>query len=283
MTNGNLFNRKAVKIALSGLLLVILLLINLGPFVWALSTSLKPANEINAYPPRFFGSIISLDHYKTVLGSTFKTYLLNSVKYSSIAIVVCAIFSTIYAYAYTRYQFKGRKLLFFIIIFGIPLSMGSAALAVPNYMLLSKMGLANKWFTLPLIYIAYNLPMACSIMVGAMEAIPKAIEEAAAIDGASKFYIIGRLIPRLCMPTIACSSLLTFIGAWNEYTVSSVLVSSSDLYPVQVGIYSYLGFFGIEWGPLMASALLAVIPMLIVFTFLGKMLVSGMTAGSVKE
>ena len=283
MTNSKkLLKNTSVK-ALSVLLLAILLLIYMGPFVWALSTSLKASNEINAYPPRFVGSEVTFTHYNTVLGSSFTTYLRNSVVYSAIAIVVCAVFSTIYAYAFTRYRFRGRKFLFFLIIFGIPLSMGSAALAVPNYLLFSKMGLANKWFTLPLIYIAYNLPMSCSIMVGAMEAIPKSIEEAAAIDGASKFYIIGRLIPRLCMPTIACSSLLTFIGAWNEYTVSSVLVSSSDLYPVQVGIYSYLGYFGIEWGPLMASALLAVIPMLIVFTFLGRLLVSGMTAGAVKE
>lgn len=125
--------------------------------------------------------------------------------------------------------------------------------------------------------------MACCVMVGALERIPIAIEEAAAIDGASKVYIIMRLIPRMSMPSIACSSLLTFIGAWNEYTVSSVLVTSSDLYPIQVSIYTYLGYFGREWGPLMASALLAVIPILIVFTFLGKMLISGLTAGAVKE
>lgn len=161
--------------------------------------------------------------------------------------------------------------------------MGSAALVVPNYLLFSSSGIINQWYTLPLVYVAYNLPMACWVMVGGLESVPIAIDEAAQIDGASRDYIIYNMIPRLCMPSIACSALLTFIGAWNEYVVSSVLVSSQALYPIQVSIYSYLGYFGREWGPLMAAALLAVVPIMIVFTFLGKLLISGLTAGAVKE
>lgn len=81
---------------------------------------------------------------------------------------------------------------------------------------------------------------------------------------------------------MACAALMIFIGAWNEYTVSSVMVNSADLYPIQVSIYNYIGFFGQEWGPLTAAATLAVIPILLVFTYLGKFLVSGLVAGAVK-
>ena len=169
-----------------------------------------------------------------------------------------------------------------MILFGIPLSMGSAAMVVPNYMMFSALNMTNKFYTLPLIYTAYNLPMAIWIMVGGMQSIPYSIEEAAMIDGASRWYIIFRLIPHLSLPTISCAALMIFIGAWNEYQVSSVMVASNSLYPIQVSIYNYIGYFGQEWGPLTAATTLAVVPILIVFTWLGKYLVSGLTAGSVK-
>ena len=266
-----------------GLIYTIIIVVNLLPFLWGFVTSLKETAEINVYPPKFIGFNANWKHYATVLDSNFPIALRNSILYSMFSILVCAVCSVMFAYAFTRHRFKTKKLFFYLILFGIPLSMGSAALVVPNYLLFSNVGMVNKWFTLPLLYIAYNLPMACWVMIGGMDSVPVAIDEAAEIDGASKFYIIFSLIPRLCMPCLACSALLTFIGAWNEYVVSSVLVSSQRLYPIQVSIYTYLGYFGREWGPLMSSALMAVIPILIVFTFLGRLLISGLTAGAVKE
>lgn len=235
------------------------------------------------YPPKFVGFSPSVEHYATVFAGTFSTATLNSIIYSVASIVVGILCAILAAYALTRYVFKGKKMLFYVILSGIPLSMGSAAMVVPNYMLFSILGMNNQWYTLPLIYIAYNIPMSVWIMVGGMQGVSYAIEEAAQIDGASKWYIIFCLVPRICMPTIACAALLIFIGAWNEYTVSSVLVNSQSLYPIQVSIYNYIGYFGREWGPLTAAATIAVIPILIVFTILGRMLISGLTAGAVKE
>lgn len=274
---------RKVDLPIKWIIFVMTAVLNLLPFVWGFITSFKSTPDINAYPPTFYGFSYSLVHYRTVLGSNFPTALINSIWYSAITIAICALCSVMFAYAFTRFRFKGKKLSFYLILFGIPLSMGSAALVVPNYLLFSSSGIINQWYTLPLVYVAYNLPMACWVMVGGLESVPIAIDEAAQIDGASRDYIIYNMIPRLCMPSIACSALLTFIGAWNEYVVSSVLVSSQALYPIQVSIYSYLGYFGREWGPLMAAALLAVVPIMIVFTFLGKLLISGLTAGAVKE
>lgn len=274
---------KTLGAGLKWLAFGVIVVCNLLPFVWGFVTSIKTTSEINSFPPKFFDFVATNEHYITVLSSNFPTSLRNSIVYSALTILICTICSIMFAYAFTRFRFRGKKLCFYLILFGIPLSMGSTALVVPNYLLFSYMGLVNKWYTLPLIYVAYNLPMACWVMIGGMESVPTAIDEAAMIDGASRGYIIFNMIPRLCTPSIACSALLTFIGAWNEYVVSSVLVSSQELYPIQVSIYTYLGYFGREWGPLMASALMAVIPILIVFTFLGKLLISGLTAGAVKE
>ena len=261
---------------------VAIAIVNLVPFVWGALTSLKPMREVALYPPTLFGSQVSAEHYATVLKGNFRQALINSTLYSLVAIVLGILCAILIAYALTRYQFAGKKAIFLIILFGIPLSMGSAAMVVPNYMMFSALHMTNKWYTLPLIYTAYNLPMAVWIMVGGMQSVPYAIEEAAMIDGASKSYIIFRLIPRLTLPTIACAALMIFIGAWNEYVVSSVMVNSQELYPIQVSIYNYIGFFGQEWGPLTAAATLAVIPIMLVFTYLGKFLVSGLTAGAVK-
>lgn len=261
---------------------VAIAIVNLVPFVWGALTSLKPTREVALYPPTLFGSQVSAEHYATVLKGNFRQALINSTLYSLVAIVLGILCAILIAYALTRYQFAGKKAIFLIILFGIPLSMGSAAMVVPNYMMFSALHMTNKWYTLPLIYTAYNLPMAVWIMVGGMQSVPYAIEEAAMIDGASKSYIIFRLIPRLTLPTIACAALMIFIGAWNEYVVSSVMVNSQELYPIQVSIYNYIGFFGQEWGPLTAAATLAVIPIMLVFTYLGKFLVSGLTAGAVK-
>lgn len=260
-----------------------ILILNLVPFLWGAITSFKTAREVMLYPPQFWGFSPSLEHYDTVLKGTFSQAVINSSWYSLFAIVVGVLCAMLSAYALTRFVMKGKKAIFYLILSMIPLSMGSAAMVVPNYMLFSILNMNDHWYTLPLIYVAYNLPMSIWIMVGGLQQIPYAIEEAAQIDGASRSYIIFRLIPRLSMPTMACAALMIFIGAWNEYTVSSVLVNSQKLYPIQVSIYNYIGYFGREWGPLTASATIAVVPILIVFSLLGKLLISGLTAGSVKE
>jgi ABC-type glycerol-3-phosphate transport system permease component len=274
---------KYALLSLCTVAFLLVLFINLVPFLWGAVTSLKTARELMIFPPKFIGFTASLEHYLTVLKGSFSAAAINSILYSLASVIVGVVSAMLSGYALTRCHFKAKKALFYLIVCGIPLSMGSAAMVVPNYMLFSFLGMNNKWFTLPLIYIAYNIPMAVWIVLGGMQGVPYAIEEAAQIDGASKWYIIFSLIPSICKPTLACAALMIFIGAWNEYTVSSVLVNSQALYPIQVSIYNYIGYFGREWGPLTAAATLAVIPVLIVFSFLGKMLISGLTAGAVKE
>ena len=254
-------------------------IVNLAPFIWGALTSLKPIREVLAYPPKAFGSAVSAEHYAEVFKGSFMTGVRNSLLYS-LAAILCGLFLALTAaYAMSRFRFRGKK----IILCGIPLSIGSAAMVVPNYTLFSAIGMTNKWYTLPIIYIAYNLPMAIWIMMSGLEAVPVEIDEAAKIDGAGRWYILFRIILPLSLPSLASSALFIFLGAWNEFVTSSVLVSSSYLYPIQVSIYNYMGFYGRQWGPLTAAATAAVIPTLIVFTFLGRLLISGLTSGSVKD
>ncbi len=264
-------------------LFLFVVIVNLAPFIWGLLTSLKPVREVLSYPPKLFGSQVSTEHYAEVFRGTFFTGFRNSLIYSAIAIAVGLLFAMMAAYAMSRFRFRGKKMFFILILSGIPLSIGSAAMVVPNYTFFSSLGLTNQWYTLPIIYVAYNLPMAIWVIMGGLESVPVQIDEAAKIDGAGNWRILFGLVVPLSLPSLASAALFIFLGAWNEYVVSSVLVSSASLYPIQVSIYNYMGFYGIQWGPLCAAATTAVVPTLAVFAILGRMLISGLTAGAVKD
>ena len=265
------------------IIFIIVAIVNLIPFLWGISTSLKPAREVLQYPPKAIGSSISFEHYKQVFNDTFPVGVRNSLIYCAIAIAIGLVLALMAAYALTRFKFGGRRAFFILVLAGIPLSIGSAAMVVPNYTFFSTLHMTNRWYTLPLIYIAYNLPMAIWVLMSGMESVPKEIDEAATMDGAGKWYILFRVITPVLLPSIASAALFIFLGAWNEFVVSSVMVSSGSLQNIQVSIYNYMGFFGRQWGPLCAAATSAVLPTLIVFGFLGRLLISGLTAGSVKD
>ncbi len=264
------------------ILLLVMLVINSTPILWGLITSLKTRREILVYPPKFFNFTPSLEHYFTVFRNGLDTGMYNSLMYSTLTIVLGLVLGVLAAYGFERCNFPFKKLLFYIVIAGIPLSVGSAAMLIPNYLYMMKLGLTNKWYTLVLLYTAYNLPMAIWILKGGVESVPLEIEDAALIDGCSRAYIITRLIPRLILPSIASSALFLFIGAWNEFITAAVMIDSPELRSIQLVIYYFSGFFGTDWGALMASAMIAVLPILVVFSFLGKLMVSGLTQGAVK-
>lgn len=264
------------------LLLAVMLVVNSMPILWGLITSLKTRREILVYPPKFFRFTPSMEHYVTVFRNGLDVGMRNSILYSSLTIVLGLVLGVLAAYGFERYQFRLKKVMFYTVIACIPLSIGSAAMLIPNYLYMMGLGLTNKWYTLILLYTAYNLPMAIWILKGGIEAVPIEIEDAALIDGCSRRYIIARLIPRLIMPSIASAALFLFIGAWNEFITAAVMIDSPELRSIQLVIYYFRGFFGTDWGALMASAMIAVLPILVVFSFLGKLMVSGLTQGAVK-
>lgn len=275
--------RKTLLLLIEILILLLFLLLNIIPVLWGVLTSFKNPRDIAAFPPKIIKFTPVLEHYKTVIeGGLFKSMMV-SIQNSLLTILAGAMLAAVTAFGFDRYRFKFRKLLFFFIIMGIPLSVGSSALLIPNYLYMVKMGLNNKIYTLPLLYITYNLPMAIWILKGNIESIPVSIDESARIEGCSDMYIFRRLILPLTKPALAASSLFLFIGSWNEFVTSSVMVDSPHLRPIQLTIYNYLGYYGREWGPLTASATIAIIPIILIFAFLSKLLISGLVQGSVKE
>lgn len=273
---------RAAGKALEVTVFAILLVVNLIPIYWAVLTSFKSKREIFVFPPRLINFAPTFEHYQTIINDGYLRSILNSIFYCGICVAAGIFLGYLAAYGLQRYQFRFKKLIFFMIVSCVPLSIGSAALLIPNYVFMSQIGLINKWYTLVILFTAYNLPMAIWILRSGIESVPVEIEEAAKIDGCNKNYILWNIVFPLMLPSVASASLFIFIGAWNEFILAAVMVDSPKLMPVQVAIYNYLGFFGQEWGPLTASASLAIIPTLVIFTLLGKMLISGLTQGSVK-
>ena len=280
--NSAIKTKKIIVTIVEVLILIGMAIITITPIYWGIVTSLKNTNEIAAYPPKIIGFEITWAHYIRIFSSGFVKYVFNSALYSVAAIALCLLLGYLAAYGFERRKFPFKKILFYLVVIGIPLSTGSSILLIPNYLVMMKAGLSNHWYTMPLLYTTYNLPLCIWMLISGIRGLPLEIEEAARIDGCSQRYIVSCLLPPMIKPSFAAASLFIFIGSWNEYITTSVMVNDTSLKNIQMAIYDYIGFFGQEWGPLCAATTVAIIPILLVFTFLGRQLVSGLTAGAVK-
>ena len=278
----NASRRTAPAAALITLGFALLLVLNLAPLAWGILTSFKGQQDLLRFPPVFFDFVPTLENYERAQATGVLGALANSAMYALATVVLALVVALPAAYAFDRYEFPLRRPLFLLIVACIPLSLGAAALLIPNYLYFTRLGLTNQWFTLPLIYAGYHLPMAIWILKGAIEAIPRELDEAAIIDGSSWRGILLHVMVPLTRPALGAAGVLLFVGAWNEFVAGSVMVDTPALKPIQPAIYSFIGFFGREWGPLTASATLAIMPILIAFAFLSRHIVSGLTQGSVK-
>jgi multiple sugar transport system permease protein len=145
-----------------------------------------------------------------------------------------------------------------------------------------RLGLNDTVVVLPLIYAGYQVPMAIWIIRNAIDAVPVELDEAATIDGCGHAGVLCRVIVPLARSGIGAAAILAFVGAWNEFLAGSVMVDAAGLKPVQPAIYAFVGYFGREWGPLMAASCLAILPIVVAFALFGRLIISGMTSGAVK-
>ena len=272
---------RTTRAALTGLL-CLLVLANLLPLVWGILTSFKADTDLFRFPPTFFDFTPTFEHYERVIASGFLGSMAASAFYAAVTVTATLTLALPAAYAFDRFEFPFRQTLFMLVVASIPLSLGAAALLIPNYVYFVQIGLTNTWFVLPLIYTAHQLPMAIWIVKGVIEGIPRELDEAAIVDGGTHADILRHVMLPLSRQALGAAGVLAFVGTWNEFVAGSVMVDAPELKPVQPMIYSFIGFFGREWGPLTASATLAIVPILIAFAFLGRHIVSGLTKGAVK-
>ncbi|MPM07564.1 Inner membrane ABC transporter permease protein YcjP [bioreactor metagenome] len=265
------------------LIAVIICFFAVFPFVWMISVSFKPANEVYTIPS-LLPKAPTLNGYKTMLtpsgAFSFTTWLRNSVIVSLTTTLFSLIIATLGAYGISRFRFRGRKVLSYIILTTqvIP----GALVIVPLYVIMGKFNLLDNLFGLILAYTTFTIPFCTWMMKGYFDTISLSIDEAAMVDGANRFQVFTRIALPLSLPGLAATTIFAFISGWNEYIFASVLLRSYSNWTLPIGIASFQGQYDTNWGTLMAGAVMITVPVVIIFWLLQKHLVAGMTAGAVK-
>ena len=246
-------------------------------------TSFKPHKEIiNAQEITYFPKEFSMGNYVEL----FKLYdyrrmLFNSFIVSAGTGLCVTLLSIFGGYGLARYKFKGKDtmLLFFLVTQMIP----GILVIIPLYVIFSRIGLVNTRLGLFIYYMITNLPYCVITMRSFFERIPYTLEEAAYVDGCSKMTGLVRIVLPVMFPGIVAVFVFAFIGAWNELIAGTIFINTADLWTVPVGLKSLIGKYDVKWGVLMAGGFCALLPTAIMFAFMQKYVVEGLTAGAVKE
>ncbi len=276
---------KVGKITLSvfsNLILWIFSLSCIFPLVWMLYSSLKEKRVFNA-------DIIGLPKEPTLLNYirilTNKDYhlgasMFNSVRVSLLSIILIVGFSFVVGYILSRVQFKGNRLLYVMFLMGMLIPIHS--LLVPIYIVFSKCGLSDKWFTLILPYVSFGLPMGIFLVEGYVKTIPISLEEAAAIDGSSFSYTLWKIILPICKPILVTVAIIQIFGCWNEFSFALVLMKSQALQTVPLALTQFKGQFASDYPKQMAAMLITMSPIVVMYFAFSKQIIEGMVAGAVK-
>jgi multiple sugar transport system permease protein len=252
------------------------------PIVWAVLTSLKDQKEIALYPPTFLPHHFTLENYlhAVIFNGAFLQYLLNTALVVVAATLLCLLCSSHAAHAVARYKFRGSSVMMFAMFSTIMIP--GVAVVIPLYMLSVKAGIYDTVFVLILVYSAWLTPTLVWLLRGFVLVIPVELEEAGRIDGYSRLGVFYRVTLPLLRPGLLAGAVLIFANIWNEFLLGYSLVQSETARVIQVGIYANLTEVGVQWGRLTAAAVSAMIPVLVVYAFLQKAFVQGLSAGAVK-
>ena len=251
------------------------------PFLYMLSTAFKGAVFVFEIPPRLIPAEPTIKNFIDAWTSNqFGRYFLNSILVSGITIPNILILGSMMAYAFSRFNFLGKKFFYGLVVFFM--TMPAMSLIVPQFVLARNLHLTDKLAGLVLMYIAQNLPFAVFLLRGFLEEIPKDIEDAARIDGASSWAIYWQVILPLCKPALATSAIISFLGAWDEFVWANTLINSPEKRTLPVAIANFQGVHTTNWGLVFAASIIAVIPVIILFVTLQKYFIKGMVAGAIK-
>lgn len=264
--------------------LVLLLIFTLLPNLWLVSSSLKPDKEIFNIVPNWIPKTFTLDHYKWLFSSTglnLGTLMYNSIFVSGVTALVTCAFAATGGYALGRFNFPGSKVIGFLLLlsqmFQGPLIM------IPWYQMAANWGILNTKLVLILIYGTATIPIGVWLMMGFFRTLPKELEESAMIDGCTKLQIFTKIYFPLVKPGLVAVLLYSFILSWNDYQYALILTSSIDAKTVQLGIAELMDSMGkANWGGIMAAGVATTIPIILLFAFIQRQLIEGLTAGSVK-
>jgi len=261
--------------------LALILAFILLPYIWSVITSLKPTVEI-MYADKFhvLPYKATLEHYIYLLSEkSFLTGMTNSAIVALSTSLITLVVSLTAAYSCSRFNFRGKKyvLISFLMIHMFP----PVLLLMPLFTIMKNLHLLNTYFSLIMAYCTFSIPFSIWLLTGYLNDIPKELEEAAIVDGCNRFTAFIKIIFPLAVPGVIAALVYIFIYAWNEFLFATMFTGEATR-TIPVTIYSFIGEHVIDWGLLTASGIITGLPIIILFMFIQKNLIAGLTSGAVK-
>jgi multiple sugar transport system permease protein len=272
----------------------VLLVWSLGPIYWALVCSLMRPTDLTAQPVHYFPPVITFEHYANLLGAVshyagmitdsvwpeFSRALLNSIVISTAATIATTAIAAVGSYAFARLRFAGKEIVFNLAV--ATLAIPAYSVMIPVYRMLASMHLIDTYFGITIVHVSTFLPFALWLMRSTYKALPISLEEAAAIDGAGRLYVLWRIVLPISAPGLVACAILTFLGVWGQFLVPLVFSPTMSTKPLTVLIPEFVTKNYVDYGLMNAAGLLAAIPPIVLVLFLNRFLISGLTAGAVK-
>jgi multiple sugar transport system permease protein len=276
--------RRQVRERLRGILAHVLLIpaaaLFLIPFLWMISTSLKPNSQLFAYPPVWIPNPIMWENYpKSVNYVPFFTYFSNTLIIALTSVIGVVVSSSLVAYSLARIPWPGRTVLFYMTI--ATLMLPYQVTLIPVFLVFKNLGWVGDFRPLILPQF-FGFALYIFLLRQFFMTIPQELSEAARIDGANEFRIYWSIIMPLARPALATVAVFQFIRSWTDYLGPLIYLNDQRLYTLQLGLYQYSSQYGREWGLLMAAAVLITLPVIIVFFLTQRTFVQGVTLSGIK-
>jgi N,N'-diacetylchitobiose transport system permease protein len=263
------------------LLGVLVLAVMVFPVYWMVATAFKPGQQILSYTPQWIPRPPTLSNFRDAINQPF---FWDAVKNSLIVVTAVVALSVVLAFlaslALAKFHFYGRKA-FIVLILGVQM-VPLAALIIPLYIMMSRLGQVDKLTGVIAMYLTFVLPFTVWTMRGFLLGIPKELEEAAMVDGATRFGAFVRVLLPLVGPGLVATSIFAFIQAWNEFLIAYVFLHTPEKQTLMVWLASFTTLRGTDWGPLMAGATLCALPVVFFFLLVQRRIAFGLTAGAVR-
>lgn len=283
--SGRVWKRISKRVRL--LIILVLLLLILLPIYWMVNTSFKHQPEIFRLPPTIIPKDFTLYNYTSILygdlasSITFMTYFKNSMIVAILTVLFTLVLATPAAYGFSRVHFLGKRTLIYLILVSQMLPI--VLILIPLYITFLKLRLLSTYIGLILPYLMFTLPFSIWMLKGYFDTIPLELDEAAKVDGCNKFQAMWKVILPNIRPGLTATAIVAFIMAWDEFIIALTIMDRDAMRTLPVGIIqSFVGEFAIKWGEMMSASVVTSIPVILIFVFLSRQLIGGLTAGAVK-
>lgn len=261
--------------------LAVFVAITLAPFYWILVTSLKTSTEVFARPITYWPRELTFDNYRYLFVDLgFDGYFMNSLIVSISTTCIVSILALIGGYAMSRYRFKGKGMVYVLLLF--TQMFPAVVLMIPLFETMNKLRLINTLLSLIITCSVTNLPFCLFMMMGYYNSIPRSLEEAAQVDGCSLLGAVFRVLLPTMRPSIVATGAYAFINSWNVFIYATAFITKKTKYTIPLALNIFQGEFNTNYSGLAAGCVVALIPVLVIFAFIQKNLAGGATSGAVK-